>query len=71
MKVKMEVQYNNKNTVTSDIEKQVKEDLKAQGIKMNAIKTLDIYFQPASTTVYYLATLTDGSEVKSDALIVE
>ena len=45
MKVKMEVQYNNKNTVTSDIEKQVKEDLKAQGIKMNAIKTLDIYFK--------------------------
>ena len=67
MKVKMEVQYNNKNTVTSDIEKQVKE----QGIKMNAIKTLDIYFQPATTTVYYLATLTDGSEVKSEALIVE
>ena len=41
------------------------------GIKMNAIKTLDIYFQPATTTVYYLATLTDGSEVKSEALIVE
>ena len=50
MKVKMEVQYNNKNTVTSDIEKQVKEDLKAQGIKMNAISVLASSSGQASTT---------------------
>lgn len=71
MKTKMEIQYKNKNVGTVEIEKTVKEALKAQGVKMNTIDILNIYYQPENKAIYYLATLTDGKEIKSEAIEVE
>ena len=39
MKTKLQVQYNNKNVETTDIEKLAKEDMKVKGVKMNTIDT--------------------------------
>ncbi len=56
MKTKLQVQFNNKNVETTNLEKLVKEELKAQGVKMNTIDTLDIYYKPEDAVVYYVAT---------------
>lgn len=56
MKTKLQVQFNNKNVETNELEKLVKEELKAQGVKMNNIETLEIYFKPEDSSVYYVAT---------------
>lgn len=72
MKTKLQVQYNNKNVETTDIEKLAKEDMKVNGVKMNSIDTLEVYYKPEELAVYYVATLKDGSVVSNnEALIVE
>ena len=43
MKTKIEVQFMNKDVNVSDIEKLVKEDIKANGIKLNTLETLEDY----------------------------
>ncbi|MFQ6861072.1 MAG: DUF6465 family protein [Beduini sp.] len=66
MKTKMEIQYHDKNVITADIEKAVKEELKVKGIKMNTIDTLDIFYQPETGVIYYLANLVDGTKAKGE-----
>ncbi len=68
MKTKMEIQYHDKNVITADIEKAVKEELKVKGIKMNTIDTLDIFYQPETGAIYYLANLADGTEAKGEVV---
>ena len=68
MKTKMEIQYHDKNVITADIEKAVKEELKVKGIKMNTIDTLDIFYQPETGVIYYLANLADGTKAKGEVV---
>ena len=42
MKTKIEIQYENKNILISNIEKLVKADIKSKGIKMNTLEDLNI-----------------------------
>lgn len=65
MKAVIEVQYNGKNVITSDVEKLVKEALKANGTKINTIDTLNIYYAPDREAVYYVATTKDGGVIES------
>lgn len=50
--------------VAEDIVKNVKEDMKAQGIKVTHIENLDMYLKVTEAKVYYVAKMKDGSEVK-------
>ncbi|MCD7893957.1 MAG: DUF6465 family protein [Erysipelotrichaceae bacterium] len=60
MKTTIQVQFNNTSVETKDIEKKVKEALKAQNIKMNTIDTLEVYYKPEENAVYYVATTKTG-----------
>ncbi len=59
MKTKIEVQYANKDVNVADVEKAVKEDIKAKGIKVNTVDTLDVYYKPEDGSIYYVATTKD------------
>lgn len=59
MKTKIEVQFMNKDVNVSDIEKLVKEDIKDNGIKLNTLETLEVYYKPEDSAVYYVATTKD------------
>ena len=66
MKLKLQVQFNNKNVETTNIEKLVKEDVKAQGVKMTTVDTLEVYYKPEDSSVYYVATTKNGEVVGND-----
>ena len=66
MKTNLEVQYSGHNVSNSDIEKKVKEDLKAKGIKMNTVDTLNIYYKPEGSSIYYVATTKKGDTVENE-----
>lgn len=70
MKTTFEVQFNDYNVTAADIEKTVKAELKEQGIKMNTIESLEIYYTPETTSVYYVATTKTGDVVKNDEPLV-
>lgn len=71
MKLKLQVQFNNANVVTTDIEKLVKEDVKAKGVKMTTIDTLEVYYKPEDNSVYYVATTKTGEVIdNADPLFV-
>lgn len=63
MKVKVQIQYQNKNVDALEIEKRVKEDLKSQGVKMTTIDTMDIYFKPEDNSIYYVVKTKTGDVV--------
>ena len=63
MKLKLQVQFNNKNVEATDIEKLVKEDVKSKGVKMTTIDTLEVYYKPEDNSVYYVATTKTGEVV--------
>ncbi len=63
MKLKLQVQFNNTNVDATDIEKAVKEDIKAAGVKINTIDTLEVYFKPENAEIYYVATTKTGEVV--------
>ena len=63
VKLKLQVQFNNKNVETTDVEKAVKEDVKSQGVKMNTIDTLEVYYKPEDSSIYYVATTKTGEVV--------
>lgn len=65
MKLKLQVQFNNTNVEASDIEKAVKEDIKANGVKINTIDTLEVYYKPEETAIYYVATTKTGEVVSN------
>lgn len=66
MKFKLQVQFNNNNVEASDIEKLVKEDIKSKGVKMNTIDTLETYFKPEDSSIYYVATTKTGEVIGND-----
>ena len=66
MKVKLQVQFHNKNVETTSIEKLVKEDVKSKGVKMTTIDTLEVYYKPEDSSVYYVATTKTGEVVGND-----
>ena len=66
MKTKIQVQFGTNGVDVKDIEKAVKEDLKAKEVVLNKLDTLDIYFKPAENAVYYVATDKAGKEIKND-----
>lgn len=66
MKVFTEVQYNNHNVSITEIEKMVKEDVKASGAKITTIESLEIYYTPDTNSVYYVATAKDGTVISND-----
>ena len=55
--------FNNKNVETTDVEKAVKEDVKSQGVKMNTIDTLEVYYKPEDSSIYYVATTKTGEVI--------
>ncbi|MDD6710636.1 MAG: DUF6465 family protein [Sharpea porci] len=69
MKTKIQVQFGTNGVDVKDIEKAVKEDLKAKEVVLNKLDTLDIYFKPAENAVYYVATDKAGKEIKNDDAI--
>ncbi len=71
MKAKTYVQYNQSEVVAEDIVKIVKEDLKAKNVKMVNIDTLNMYYKPQESSVYYVATLKDEAEVKGSVVLSE
>lgn len=66
MKSLFEVQYRGKNANTTEIEKMVKEDVKSKGVKISTIDTLNIYYTPETSSVYYVATTKDGESVNNE-----
>lgn len=63
MKLKLQVQFNNKNVEATEIEKTVKEDVKANGVKINTIDTLEVYYKPEDNSIYYVATTKTGEVI--------
>ena len=63
MKLKLQVQFNNKNVEATEIEKFVKVDVKSKGVKINTIDTLEVYYKPEDSSVYYVATTKTGEVV--------
>lgn len=66
MKTTIEIQHEGLNILDVNIEKYVKEVIKERGIKMTDVTNLNIYYTPASSTLYYVVNLTDGTEVKGN-----
>ena len=66
MKIKLQVQFHNKNVETTSIEKLVTEGVKSKGVKMTTIDTLEVYYKPEDSSVYYVATTKTGEVVGND-----
>lgn len=64
MKARTIIQFNESDIIAEDILKNVKEDMKAQGVKVTHIDTLDMYVKVTEAKVYYVAVMKDGTEVK-------
>lgn len=69
MKSKVQVQYKDINIDIEEIERIVKDSLKNQGVKMNAIESLQIYYKPEEYTLYYVLMKREGKVIKSDIYI--
>ena len=70
MKAIVEVKYHGKNVTATDIEKLVKADVKSQGVKISTVDTLQIYYTPETSSVYYVATTKDGKSVNNEEPLV-
>ena len=66
MKTKLQVQYKNINIDMEEMERVVKESVKSQGIKMNMIDTLQLYYQPEDLALYYVVTMKSGEMIRND-----
>jgi len=60
MKSTMNIQFGGKTMGADALEKLVKEDIKANNKKISDIKTLNIYFKPAESAVYYVVETKSG-----------
>ena len=69
MKTMIEVQFNGNNVTDKDLDKYVKETLKAEGIKTTDIDTLNIYYVPESAKLFYVANKKDGEDVNGELAI--
>ena len=59
MDIKVEVQLYGKNVSVDDVEAIVLKDMQNNGINLKMIDTLDIYYKPETSAIYYVATTTD------------
>lgn len=57
---KIEIQCNNHQACAKDVETFVKNELKANDIRLNTVADLNIYYKPEHNQVYYVATTKDG-----------
>ena len=62
----IEVQFNGNNVTDKDLDKYVKETLKAEGVKTTDVDTLSIYYVPESAKLFYVANKKDGEEVNGE-----
>ncbi len=63
MKTNVVIQCDGVDTNVEELERAVKEELKAQGVKVSKLKSLDVYFQPTVHETYYRAVDGDDKEV--------
>lgn len=71
MKTMIEVQFNGNNVTDKDLDKYVKETLKAEGIKTTDVDTLNIYYVPESAKLFYVANKKDGETVNGELAIAD
>ena len=64
MKARTIVQFQGNDIIAEDIVKNVKEDMKAAGVKVTHIETLVMYLNVEVAKVYYVALLKDETEIK-------
>lgn len=67
----IEVQFNGNNVTDKDLDKYVKETLKAEGIKTTDVDTLNIYYVPESAKLFYVANKKDGENVNGELAIAD
>ena len=67
----IEVQFNGNNVTDKDLDKYVKETLKAEGIKTTDVDTLNIYYVPESAKLFYVANKKDGETVNGELAIAD
>lgn len=66
MKTIIEVQYSGTNVTDKDLDKYVKESLKAEGVKSTDVDTLNVYYVPETAKLFYVATKKDGAQVEGE-----
>lgn len=66
MKTIIEVQYSGTNVTDKDLDKYVKESLKAEGVKSTDVETLNVYYVPESAKLFYVATKKDGAKIEGE-----
>lgn len=66
MKTIIEVQYSGTNVTDKDLDKYVKDALKAEGVKSTDVDTLNVYYVPETAKLFYVATKKDGAQVEGE-----
>ena len=65
MKIETIVQTNGNEINVTDVEKQVKEAIKAAGLKVKEVKKTTVYLKPNENEVYYSVENEDGTTFNS------
>ena len=60
MKTFITIQAEGHDYEISDLEKKVKEEIKAQGVKAKSIQQIELYVQPLKGVCYFVANLDDN-----------
>ena len=60
MKTFITIQAEGHDYEISDLEKKVKEEIKAQGAKAKSIQQIELYVQPLEGVCYFVANLDDN-----------
>ena len=68
MKIETIVQTNGNEINVADVEKQVKEAIKAAGLKVKEVKKTTIYLKPNENEVYYSVENEDGTTFNSQLI---
>lgn len=65
MKTRVQIQSNPFVADADEIEEIVKMHLNASDIKLTSVEELNIYYKPYDGSIYYVAKLTNGQELKN------
>ena len=68
MKIETIVQTNGNEINVADVEKQVKEAIKAAGLKVKEVKKTTVYLKPNENEVYYSVENEDGTTFNSQLI---
>ena len=68
MKIETIVQTNGNEVNVADVEKQVKEAIKAAGLKVKEVKKTTVYLKPNENEVYYSVENEDGTTFNSQLI---